>query len=326
MTTTEAADAVAAPARSRGIQIARNIGWVVAFIGFLTLFTVAKLPDDRIGGLLLGKASEVLSSDGRRVELSAERTRISLLLLGRIRFEGLTVRTSSSSGAPASIRWDEARLSPSLLDLFLARLGGTVQLLAKDGSSLSLAFWSSRGGKFSLSAKFDKAELGNAGLGIVPILSGIDATLPLTGTIDLSGDTHQPTSMAGKIQLGIGKTELPAQRISGFPLPAIRFGDGEIRANVAQGTIKIESLRLGKMDRETDDLRGSASGDIALSRSWDSSQLNLKARLRFSEPILKSLFLLDALLGPGKQPDGSYSIQLTGPLYAPQMQPGGASP
>jgi type II secretion system protein N len=326
MTTTEAADAVAAPARSRGIQIARNIGWVVAFISFLALFTVAKLPDDRIGGLLLGKASEVLSSGGRRVELSAERTRISLLLLGRIRFEGLTVRTSSSSGAPASIRWDEARLSPSLLDLLLARLGGTVRLLGKDGSSLSLAFWSSRGGKFSASVKLEKAELGTAGLGIVPILSGVDATLPLSGTIDLSGDANQPTSMTGKVQLSIGKTELPAQRVSGFPVPAIRFGDGEIRANVAQGTIKIESLRLGKMERETDDLRGSATGDISVARGWDSAQLNLKAKLRFSESVLKSLFLLDALLGPGRQPDGSYSIQLTGPLEAPQMQPGDATP
>ncbi len=324
MSTIETADATSTPTRSRGVQIAKNVGWVAAFIAFLTFFTLAKLPDDRIGGLLLGKASEALSATGGRVELTAERTRISLLLLGRIRFEGLTVRTTSSSGAPASVRWDEARLSPSLLDLLLARFGGTINLLGKDGSSLSLAFWSTRGGKFSASVKAEKAELGTAGLGLLPILSGIDATLPLTGTIDLSGEASQPASLSGRIQLNIGKTELPAQRVSGFPLPGIRFDDGEIRATFAQGSAKIESFRLGKMERETDDLRGTATGDIALARSWDSSQLNLKARVRFSESILKSLFLLDALLGPGKQPDGSYSIQLTGPLDAPQMQPGGS--
>jgi type II secretion system protein N len=326
MSTTETVEAVTAPLPSRGIRIAKKIAWVLAFIGFLAMFTFSKLPDDRLGVLILGKASDALSSGGHRIELTAERTKISLLLLGRIRFEGLTVRVASGTGSPTSIRWEEARLSPSLLDLLLARLGGTVQLRGKDGSSLSLAFWSTRAGKFSASAKLDQAELGSAGIGLLPILAGINATLPLSGTVELSGESSKPATLAGKIQISIGKSEIPAQRISGFPIPTIRFSDGELRANVVQGSLKLDSLRIGKMDRETDDIRGSASGDIALAQSLDSSQLNLKAKLRFSEPVLKSLFLVDALLGPGKQADGSYSIQLTGPLYSPQMQPGGASP
>jgi type II secretion system protein N len=326
MSTTETADAVATPVPSRGIRIAKTIAWVLAFFGFLALFTIAKLPDDRIGGLILGKASETLSSGGHGIALTAERTRISLLLLGRIRFEGLTVRTTSGSGSPTFVRWEEARLSPSLLDLLLARLGGTLHARGKDGSSFSLAFWSTRAGKFSASARFNQAELGSTGVGLIPILAGINATLPLNGAVELSGEASKPSTLAGKIQLSLGKSVIPAQRISGFPIPSIRFGDGEIKATVSQGSLRFESLRLGKMDRDTDDIGGTATGDVALAQSMDSSQLNLKAKVRFSESVLKSLFLLDALLGPGKQPDGSYSIQLTGPLFAPQVQPGGAAP
>ena len=80
------------PAVSKKVRIARTAGWIITFVAFLALFTVSKLPEDRIGGLLLDKASDTLSSGTTRIRLSADRTHISLLLLGRIRFKGLNLQ------------------------------------------------------------------------------------------------------------------------------------------------------------------------------------------------------------------------------------------
>ena len=81
MSTAEIAEPTAVPKK---IRIAKTAGWIAAFLALLALFTVSKLPDDRIGGLILEKASETLSSGATRFRFSADRTRISLLLLGRI--------------------------------------------------------------------------------------------------------------------------------------------------------------------------------------------------------------------------------------------------
>lgn len=326
MSTPEIVESDSISAAPRGIRILKRFGWIAAFFGLLIVFTLAKLPDDRIGGLILEKASEALSARGHRIEMTAERTRISLLLLGRIRFEGLSLRMTSDSGKSTFIRWNEARLSPSFIDLLLTRMGGTIKIEGKDGSALTLAFWTTRSGKFSFSAKMDRADLGIGGIGLLPMLAEVEATLPLSGTIELSGDGSKPTSLSGKVQLTLAKSEIPGQRISGFPIPSIRFSDGEVRSIINSGVVKVESLRVGKLDRNTDDLAAVGSGEITLSSTWEASQLNLQSKLRFSESVLKSLVLLDALLGAGKQPDGSYSIRLIGPIYAPQMQPGGGSP
>lgn len=318
MSTAEIAEPTAVPKK---IRIAKTAGWIAAFFALLALFTVSKLPDDRIGGLILEKASETLSSGATRFRFSADRTRISLLLLGRIRFEGLTLGVFRENEPPQSIRWEEARISPSLLDLLLGRIGATVKILPKEGDWQKVSFWFRRSGEFSVSARLDDGDLG-----VAAQVSSLQATLPLTGSIELAGNPSNPSSLSGAIRLALGKTRIPEQKISGFPIPAIQFDDGEIRATIDAGKARIETLRLGKAERASDDIRGTASGEITLGRSIDESQLKLNANVKFSESVLKSLFLLEGLLGPGKQPDGSFSLQLTGSLAYPQMQPGGASP
>lgn len=318
-------DDTSTPRKTRGARIAKAIGWTTAFLALLLAFTLAKLPDDRIGALVLGKASEILSSGGRPIEVSAEKTAISLLL-ARIRFEGLQLKTQDLAGSAVSVRWKELRIRPSLLDLLLLRLGGSAWIQGEDDSQLSLSFWTTRNGVVSAALDLNKADLGGKGLGVLPLLAGVDGSVPLDGKAELTGDLSQTDTIRGTAQLKLGKLRLPTQKLMGFPIPRIQIDDGEIRISAESGKARIETFSIGRLDRESDDIRSTLSGEVTLGRTFPASQLNLKARLKFSSAFQGALFLIDGLLGPGKQPDGSYSLLLTGPIQAPQIQPAGGGP
>ena len=305
-------------------KILRAVGWSSAFLLALVFFTVSKLPDDRIGSIVLSEASQALSSPGHLVQLSAERTRISLLLLGRLRFEGLQIIVRKTDGSPMNIRWDEARLSPSIANVLLGRLGGSVKIIHRGKTMLSASFWGKRSGNFSFSGKLEEADLGDAGIGVLPFFAGLSATLPLSGSIKFSGE-GKPETTSGSVELTLGNTKIQAQRIEGFDVPSIHIGDGEIRLTVDKGKVKISTLRLGRLDRDSDDISGNATGELTLAPSLENSQLNLSARLKISEAILTKYFILTGFLG-AKQADGAFNFKLVGPLSFIQPIPAGGSP
>lgn len=321
------ADATESLVRRRLKLGLRAAGWMAAALALITLFTVAKLPDDRIGATLLSMASQQLSASGTPIELTAAKTRISLLLLGRVRFLDVSLRVATPSGSVRTSHWKEARLSPSFVDLLLGRMGGSLRILSDDQSELDVAAWFKSSGNFALSLESHDFNLGDSGsglLGLIPGAAGFQGRLPLSGKMELNGNLEQPSSILGQIHLKVGKTDLPQQKIAGMPFPEVHLSEGEIRVAVDAGTAKLESVRLGKMDLASDDLRLAASGSIKLAQSWPASGLDVSAKIQLSDAIKKSFFLLDAILGQGRQPDGSYSIALTGSLSAPNYAAGPA--
>jgi hypothetical protein len=112
----------------------------------------------------------------------------------------------------------------------------------------------------------------------------------------------------------------------GFNIPKIAVSESVADVTFGKGKATLKTVRIGKTGNTAEDLRGTVTGDLLLAKSWDSSTLNLKIRFSLAESILKSFMLLDAILGAGKQPDGSYAFNLTGPLSAPMpipIPPGG---
>jgi type II secretion system protein N len=172
-----------------------------------------------------------------------------------------------------------------------------------------------------MNVSFDKADLGEAGAGLLPLLGKVSGKLPLSGSITLSGDPQQLSGWAGAITLDLDSIALPAQKIAGFQAPALSIRGGSIRVQIAGSRAKLENVRLGKVTEAGDDLAGTLSGEVTLGKTWDSSQLSLNAKVRISEAVNKAFFLIDALLGASKTQDGSYSFTLTGPTYAPVMAP-----
>ena len=63
------------------------------------------------------------------------------------------------------------------------------------------------------------------------------------------------------------------------------------------------------------------TGLVTLGKHWMASKIDLNTRFSLSQAVLKPLILLDALLGSGKQSDGSYAFHLTGPILSPTPSP-----
>ena len=90
----------------------------------------------------------------------------------------------------------------------------------------------------------------------------------------------------------------------GFNVPKLSISEGKVELFGRQGQGDDQDLPLGQAG-SADDIQGSGSGDVILGRNWDASTLNAKINFKLSENILKAFVLIDALLGPGKQGDGS---------------------
>jgi hypothetical protein len=184
-----------------------------------------------------------------------------------------------------------------------------------------------KSGKFSIDLKLQKADLGNQGLGLLPLLLHVNGQFPLDGSIQVVGDLNELSAASGLIELKLGKIELPPQKIMAMNFPALVIREGEIRASIQSAKLKIETVRLGKKtDTETgsqEALNGSVSGEVSLGKTWDASKYDLKIQFEISEEVSKAAWLLSSLLAPYKKNDRSYRFGLNGPSYAPLMTPEG---
>ena len=94
--------------------------------------------------------------------------------------------------------------------------------------------------------------------------------------------------------------------------------EGVIDAAIDHGKILMKQVQIGK---GSDDLQISLTGDIGLNRNINSSTLNLRTIIGFSDKLKQSLSLLDSLMGAAKQDDGKYVYKLTGSFMAPYPVP-----
>jgi hypothetical protein len=66
------------------------------------------------------------------------------------------------------------------------------------------------------------------------------------------------------------------------------------------------------------------TGTIELQKFFANSKLDLKTRFSFSQNVMTNLAILDAILKPGKQADGTFHYNLNGnfggPLFMPSTQ------
>lgn len=280
------------------------LGWIAAGLFFLLFFTWVKLPDDKIKNYIAGSINAQLASEG--VSLSAAETDLSFLFGPSYSLKNVTVTLPP----PASpIRLDKLEVSPSVLALLIGKVGGEVKI--QNGEGRLRGAFSFRGSKGSVRLKVEKMEVDK--LGILPYLAGIQAAGILDGEAAVEGDLNVPNTLEGSASFHVKKLLMEPQTIYGFALPKISVSEAEIESLIEKGKAPIKTLRLGKPG-SADDLQATVTGDLTLGKSWQASNLNIKAKFSVSENITKSLILIDALLGPGKQADGSYHYALTGPL------------
>jgi hypothetical protein len=316
---------------SRIVRLLRGSSWLLAGVFFLLLFTLFKLPDDRIGAYIDGKVQERLRPMG--IRYTSQKTRLKFGFGLSYVLESVTVDLSMP-GMNGEYFFDRMTISPSLLALLTFKAGADVRLESGKGS----ADLSARLGKSSQSVSFKLKDVmlgafGNPPGGAAPsapvdffnpnpmsILSALKKSALLNGSGSFSGDFMIPNSLDGNLRLDISKLIIEQQTLAGFALPRMSVSEGKIEAGTEKGKLLFKNVKLGKAG---DDLRATLTGDLTLGRTWDSSVINSKVNFALSENVTKALVLVDALLAPGKQSDGSYTYSLSGMLANPAAAPGG---
>lgn len=286
--------------------------WIAYGVLCLAFFTLIKLPDERIKRNIEAFISTALAE--KNVTYTAGETELSYFL-------GITLTLKDISLYPpspaAKVHIDQIEVSPGLLSLLLGKVGGSFSLSNPPGKLTGQVF--TRGSEFMASFEATKLDLGK--LGLLPILAGIQGGAVLEGSGSVEGNVSIPSTLENKIKLNLKQVTLDAQTFMGFALPKIQISDSQIEIATEKAKAVIKKFKLGKPG---DDLSGEILGDVSMAKSWTSTQLNLKAHFSFSEGVQRAFVLLDALLGAGKQTDGSYLYRINGPATAPVPIPVGS--
>jgi type II secretion system protein N len=313
----DGSDTVAAPAPepvSRGKSVARVIGWTSFGLACLVTFTVLKLPEDRIKNYAQGMIASQLAAKG--IGFSAERGYLSVGLGISYVMKDVTL----SPPPPASpVKIDKISFTPAILPLVMGYQGGTLWIYEGDGTLTATV--SMKGTQASGSFKAKQIDLGKTG--VLALAAGIMGTVPATGHGTFSGDLNVPSTLTADIDLTLGKTTLEATNIQGFAVPRIKITEGKVELSADKGKATLKTVKLGKAG-SPDDVIATVTGDVMLGRNWDTSTMNLKVNFKPSENLIKPFVFIDALLGAGKQGDGSYNCSLTGTMNSPQFVPVGA--
>ncbi|MGK5084641.1 type II secretion system protein GspN [Bdellovibrionota bacterium FG-1] len=305
------AEASTPPPRAQ--QIAQSMAWIGFGLFCLLFFTWIKLPQDRIKNYVQGLIAAQLAPKG--INFSAERGYVSLGWGVSYVMKNVTINLPPPE---AAAHIDRIEVSPSLVPLIFGYQGGSISLEQGEGSfSASVSM---KGTNVSGSFKTKKMDLGK--IAILPMAAGIHGSVMATGKGAFSGDFSVPSTLSVDLDMTLGKVVLDPQMVMGFSVPQIQASEGRLEMFSEKGKAMIKTFKLGKAGG-TDDIQASGTGDILLGRNWDSSTLNSRLSVKFSESLMKAFVFVDAILGPGKQPDGSYLITLSGSLTAPQFLPVG---
>lgn len=319
------------PSRSIFRKTLSYIVWGLFALILLLFFTLGKLPEDRVKNLIMSQISPILNSRG--IQLSARQVQLSLIFGPSI----VLKEVSLTPPEPDQISHIELiEITPSISSLFMGRLGGAIRIqngktsLRLSGNGKSVR--DERGGQNflgSLSIHADHFDIGK--LALLKLLLNLNGSAILDGKVEISTQADNWASTDATIEMDVKKLQLPAQTVMLMPgfrqaFPAISISTSHLNVIIDHGKGQIKAFQVGQPNSVTDDLKGGLSGDFLLAKTSQASTCNFKTTFSFSSSFLQSMSLIDALLNPGKQPDGSYSYQVSGPLLQPNWNPIGTHP
>lgn len=289
--------------------------WIFLGLFCLAIFTLMKLPEERIRNYVQGTLSAQLSSQG--ITLSAAQSSLSIGFGISYTMKDVTL---SFLPPQEPIKIEQISISPSLFSALTGKMGASVRLDNK-GGTLKGFFSQPMNGSGTLSFSYDASNLDLGSIGALPLLTSLKGSAIANGTGEISGETNLPSSFQGNANLNLSKIVIDQQSVMGFSIPRLTIAEAKANVQVNGGKAVIKTFQIGKPGSTTDDLHGTMTGDITLGRNWQYSTLNLKTNFGLSQTVLKSFVLLDAILGAGKQPDGSYTFNIQGSISAPNPMP-----
>ncbi len=286
----------------------KNTGLTFLFIFLLLFFTLLKLPQARITGLIQGYVQVALDPYG--IFLSDRGRDLSILRGLRYKLDHPTLELADQT----RIELDDLSVAPSFLSLLSGKMGVSADL--HQGTGEVHFSGAGRGDKIDMNVDLDQVDIGKFGL--LSYAAGLKGSGTISGNIQIAGALATPASLTGQIELKIKGLKLEEQNLMGFQIPSMNISEGTISAEIKGGKFIAKKIQLGK---KNDDLLLTLTGDITLNRYLNASGLNLKTNFSLSDKVKQSLAILDSILSGAKLPDGRYAYKLTGTLSAPFPTP-----
>ncbi len=277
------------------------------FVFLVILFTILKLPEARITGLLQSYVQTALDPYG--IYLTDRGRSLSLLTGIRYSLDHPTLELPDQT----RIELDDLTVKPNFLSLFSGRFGANA-ILHQGSSMLDLDAFA-RKDKIESQVNLKEIDLGKFG---ILSFAGLKGSGLISGATHLDGSVNDFSSFNGNIDLQIKNLQLEEQNLMGFKLPAIRVASGTLAIDIKNGKLIFKNVVVGKTG---DDLFGTVTGDITLNRYLNSSLLNLRITFGVSDKVRGALSLLESMLEMAIQTDGRYAYKLTGPLASPMGNP-----
>lgn len=284
------------------------------FFFLLTIFTISKLPTSKITALIQGNLQVFLDPFGIYV---TDQGRDFSIIRG---FRYHLTKPTFELPDQTRIEFEELSASPRILSLFKGMAGANLNLKQKVNNTISEIDVAVAGRSDKVQAHIQLDQVDLAKVGILAFAGQIKGTGTVSGTMDIEGSLSDPSTLTGAIQLTLKNIQLDEQNIMGFQLDTMKIAEGLIDIQIQQGKLEFKNVRIGKPGG-SDDLNALVTGNLALNRNLNASNLNLKVVLGLSDRAKQKLSLIDSLLGSAKQSDGRYAYKLTGSLGAPFPQP-----
>lgn len=280
---------------------ARFVFLLITFFALLFVFTLFKLPQNKITQLIQGYVQSALDPMG--IYLSDRGRELSILKGFQYRLDHPSLELPDGT----RIELDELTVQPSLLSLLTGKPGATLEVI--QGASTIVIDAKGKADQFQANIKIQDADLGK--LGVLAYAGNLKGSGLISGTVDLAGAPQDIVSWAGGVQLDLKKVRIDEQTLMGFSLPSIQVSEGKIDVKIENGKAVVKTVTLGK---GADDIILGLTGDIALNRAITYSTLNLRVAFSFSDRVKQNISLLESIISPGKGADGKYAFKLNGSL------------
>lgn len=312
-----AAEVPPLPQPSLTSKVLKNLSWVALFLGLLVFFTAIKIPSEKIKGYIQREVANSLAYQG--IGFSADRGSLTLGFGIGYRFESVTL----TPRPPASlIRLDSLEVQPALLKFLTGNLGGRM-LVSTGGGKIDISASMPKPGAIGVTqTEFQISDLDLGKAGFFSLLGGIQGKAVAEGEGTLSGNLQDTKTLNGEVHFNLKKIVIDEQTLYGFKIPQLLISDAKIDLSVTDGRAIIKTLKLGR-EGSSDDLIANVTGDILLRAGLGNPDFQIKAKFKVSDKVKQAFTLLDALLGAGRQADGSYAYTISGPMSGPPtLQPG----
>jgi type II secretion system protein N len=230
-------------------MIAGSLGWASLAVFFFILFTLIKMPDQKIKAYILGSINAGLST----MDLNLTAKESSLKLGFGIEYEIRAATLYTASGQSVAI--DKLNFSPTLWQLFLGRLAARIETLGPAGNlvlSGSVPIWDLNA-MDGLKIDFTTKKLDAGKLGILTSLTGLTGSVLLDGSGAITGSPLNPSAFGGEIKFKLSQLVIDQQMLSAFQLPRLGVSESNADLKIEKGKITVRSFQVGSGKTSSDD-------------------------------------------------------------------------